>query len=113
MDRERIGRSHAYSSAFREDALRYVERNRISYARAARELGVSTFSLRAWARTVEGEPMGPKKTRKRSDALPTSEAMELEQLRREKRALEKRVAVLEEEREILKKAAAFFAKESE
>jgi transposase len=65
----------------------------------ARELGCSEQSLRNWSRQVDvdaGEAEG----------LTTDEREELRRLRREN-------LILAEERDILKKAAAFFAKDSE
>jgi transposase len=65
----------------------------------ARKLGVSFESLRAWVRRGE---VGPGL----QEGLSTPDREELARLRRENR-------ILREEREILKKAAAFFAKETD
>ncbi len=66
----------------------------------ARDLDLTETSVRAWIRQAEiDEGKGP------PGALTTSEREELSALKRE-------VKTLRLEREILKKAAAFFAKES-
>jgi transposase len=92
-------RTHApYPAEFRAEAVRLARSGVASAARVAGDLGVSPDTLRAWVRQTRidaGEQEG----------LTTEERAELSQLRRE-------VRVLREEREILKKAAAFFAKES-
>src|SRR5688572_2836987 len=107
----------SYGAEFRQDALRYLESRRTSYRRAARELGVDVKTLRRWRRAGEDEIEAMKKRKKlrgsqAATATPTSAEPDVAQLMRDKRVLEKRLATLEMEHEILKKAAAFFAKGS-
>ena len=87
-----------YPAEFKEEAVRLVKSSGRPVAQIARELGVSFESLRHWIKRSEidnGERQG----------LTTDEREELTKLRRE-------VKVLQQEREILKKAAAFFASET-
>jgi transposase-like protein len=93
-------KSHApYAEAFRAEAVALVRRSGKSIAEVGADLGVSGESLRKWVQQAkidagEGSP----------GALTTEEHEELRHLRRE-------VKTLQMEREILRKAAAFFAKE--
>ena len=89
----------SFSDEFRREAVRLLKSSGRSAPELARELGVSVQSLRNWRFRFgdDGE---------RADPLAAEEREELERLRRENR-------ILAEEREILRKAAAFFAKESE
>jgi transposase len=88
-----------YPEEFRREALRLLLAGDRSVGALSRELGVSQQTLRNWRRRgrIDGgvEP-----------ALSSDEREELRRLRRENR-------VLREEREILRKAAAFFAREGE
>jgi transposase len=87
-----------YSEEFKREAVRLLRSSGRSIPQLADELGVSPQSLRNWAsqRDVDdGKAVG----------LSSDEREELRRLRRE-------VKVLAEEREILKKAAAFFATDS-
>jgi len=79
--------------------VRLLRTSGLSLRKLSDDLGVSIEALRQWRKQAEldqGE---------RSDGLTTAEREELRRLRRENK-------VLREEREILVKAAAFFAKET-
>jgi len=79
--------------------VRLVRESGKSIPRLAKDLGMSDQALRNWVKQADLD------AGRRADGLTTEERAELRQLRRENR-------VLREEREILKKAAAFFAKET-
>jgi transposase len=89
-----------YPREFREEAVRLVRSSGRPIAQIARELGIAHGTLSAWVKQAELD------AGLRSDGLTTAEREELRRLRRENR-------ILREEREILKKAAAFFARETE
>ncbi len=87
-----------YSEEFRAEAVRLVATSGQSIRSVAKDLGISDESLRRWIASAHERPAGM--------PLGSDERAELEALRR-------RVKVLETEREILRKAAAFFAQETE
>jgi transposase len=88
-----------YPPEFRTEAVRLARSGQQPLAPIARDLGVSDGALRNWTKQAELNEG------RRSDGLTSAEREELGRLRRE-------VRVLKEAREILKKAAAFFAPES-
>ena len=89
----------AYPAEFRAEAVRLARSGQQPLAQIARDLGVSYASLGHWVKQADRDEG------RRSDGLTSAEREELARLRRENR-------ILKEEREILKKAAAFFAQES-
>jgi transposase len=110
-----------YDDAFRRDALALLERSDRTLFQVATELGMSPSTLRYWynAEVAKKKKVKGRQPLKALKALTASEkqAETLEEenarLKRELEAALKKNAELEEDRAILKKAAAFFAKESE
>jgi transposase len=88
-----------YPSEFRREAVELYRRSGRSLTETAAGLGVSSESLRLWVKQA-GIDAGER------EGLRSEEREELRRLRRE-------VKLLQQEREILKKAAVFFARESE
>ena len=93
-----------YSLEFKQDAARLVLEKGYSQQQAAEHLGVSLSALGRWVR-AERKPSGIETLTKKL-GLNLAEQAELLRLRRENEQLRM-------EREILKKAAVFFAKEAE
>ena len=94
-----------FTSEFKIEAVRLVAERRRSVAQVARELGIRPDMLRNWKRQAEGHA-GLQPT----DVFPgpghqTSQTDELRRLQREN-------AMLRQERDFLKKTAAYFAKEA-
>ena len=90
----------AFTGEIKEEVVALCERGDRSVGAVARDMDLTTSAVREWVKQAaidrgEGEP----------GALTTDEREELRRLRRENRQLR-------EDREILKKAAAFFVKET-
>ena len=88
-----------YPEEFKREAIKLVGISSKSQHQIAEDLGISDVTLRSWVKQAERDEG------KRPDGLSTDEREELHRLRRENQTLRM-------EREILKKAAAFFARET-
>jgi len=92
--------SRRRSEEFKRDAVRLVTEEGYTFAAAAKAVGVSEQTLRTWRKKF-GPP--PK---------PCGEDASFDELREENKRLRRELRRAELEREILKKATAYFAKES-
>ena len=87
-----------YTPEFKAEVINLIETSGKSIAQVARELDLTDSAVRSWVEAA----------RKQSSPAAANEA----DLEAENEELRQRIKVLEMERSILKKAAAFFAKES-
>jgi len=96
------GRSPAsrYADEFKRDAVRLVSQEKYSFKAAAAAVNVSEKSLREWYARFAPQP------------IPCGEDAGMDELREENKRLRQQLKRAELEREILKKATAYFAKES-
>ena len=90
----------AFSEEFKQDAVRLVVSEKYSFAAAAKAVGIGEQSLRRWHARLAPKPE------------PCGENASLDELRAENQRLRRELRRAELEREILKKATAYFAKES-
>ncbi|EAV41372.1 transposase [Stappia aggregata IAM 12614] len=89
-----------FSREFKLEAVKLVRERDVSVAQAARDLDVHENVLRKWVKDYGSDP---------AQAFPGHGQMKPEQL--EIARLRKEVAKLKAERDLLKKAAAYFAKD--
>ena len=90
-----------YTIEFKQDAAKLVNEKGYTHQQAADNLGISLSAIGRWVRAEQGliSPLATKKS-----VMTLTDQGELTRLRKE-------VEQLRMEREILKKAAVFFAKE--
>jgi transposase len=99
---ETMGRSkrprRSFTKEFKAEVVALVRQDGNTAASVARDLDLTETAVREWVRQADVDDGG-------RDGLTSSEREELARLRRENR-------VLREERDILKRATAFFARET-
>lgn len=100
MSNRQKNRRPKYSLEFKKDAVQLVTEKGYTHEQSAKNLGISTSALGRW---VRAEAVVPPKKRISSTLVEQSEWQKLRH----------QVKQLEMEREILKKAMVFFAKELE
>ncbi len=101
MEKVEQRKRRRFSGEYKAETVRQIQSSGKSIGKLALELGIGETALRRWVEQAEIEA-----GRGRAGALKRSEREELVELRRENQRLRM-------EREILKKATAFFARESE
>ena len=90
-----------FTREFKLEAVRLIKDRSVSYGQASQDLGVHPSQLRDWVKKFADDPQR---------AFPGHGQMKPEQL--EIARLKREVLKLKAERDILKKAAAYFARES-
>ena len=98
MGRKEARRRRSFSKAFKAEVVELVRTSGKSVPEVCRDLDLTETAVRAWVRQAEIDDG-------QREGLITSEREELAQLRKENR-------VLREERDILKRDTAFFARET-
>lgn len=88
-----------YSAEFKIEAVKRIEKTGEHLSKVAKELGVAPTTMNGWIKKYKESPEAP---------FPGSGHLKPEDERLRK--LEKEIRELKEENEILKKAAAYFAK---
>ena len=91
-----------YTKEFRQEAVKLVMEEGLSWGEAARRLSLPTSTLANWVKAAKAGKLG--EVGKNYRPL-TEVEMELARIKKE-------LAIVKMERDILKKAAAYFAKES-
>lgn len=91
-------KKRSYTDEFKREAVKLVTEQGYTTTQAARSLGIHANLIRNWQKKYSPEQQG-------TETMSETDQQELERLRQEVRQLRM-------ERDILKKATAFFAKES-
>jgi len=99
------GYGQRYAQEFKDSAIQLALNNEKSILKLSEELGVHEKTLYGWVNRY-------KKAHNLEVKTPTRKKDSTESLEEENRRLRKELASVKKDREILKKAAAYFAKET-
>ena len=98
-----MNKRKVYTAEFKREAVRLTEQPEASVERIAQDLGVSSHSLYAWKKAAKEQG---------TLAFPGNGKVALTPEQEENRQLKKELDLVRQERDILKKAVGFFARES-
>ncbi len=90
-----------YADEFKQGAVRLIAEEKYSFRAAAEAVGVTEQTLRTWHAKLAPKPQ------------PCGDGATVAELRAENKRLRRELKLAQMEREILKKATAYFAKESQ
>ena len=94
-----------YSKEFKDSTVQLIINNNESVAKISKDMDIHSKTLYAWVTAYKKDHNIPIRNLEKSNTLKESESEELKRLRRENK-------ILKQERDILKKATAYFAKET-
>lgn len=94
-----------YSKEFKDSTVQLIINNNENVKKVAKDLDINSKTLYAWVTAYKKQHNIPIRNLEIKNGLKESEAEELKRLRRENK-------ILKQERDILKKATAYFAKET-
>lgn len=100
MDDKVKKKRNSYSDDFKQNAVRLIVEEGYSFKKACQAVGVCEATLRSWHAKLAPPPE------------PCGEDATMEEMQAELKRLRRQLKQTEMEREILKKATAYFAKES-
>jgi len=95
------GRGHKYTQEFKDSTIQLILNSDKSILQISKDLGVSDKTLYAWMKSY-----------RLNKGLSSTSSNDKESLEEENRRLRRELNQVKKEREILKKAAAYFAKEA-
>jgi transposase len=98
-----MNKRNVYTAEFKREAVRLTEQTGASVERVAKDLGVSPQTLHSWKKVAKEQGVL---------AFPGQGRLALTPEQEENRRLKKELELVKQERDILKKAVGFFARES-